>query len=378
MDKISGLTGSRAMTGAVKAKRADKPVGLPKDTVSKAESTELKGVYSKPVFKKDTSGVPITKVIPTKKSAAKKNQWSGINKPIIGTDENGKKVVFKHNSLGIFARVYPKAEMRKRDIKEIVASHIMQDEFNLPTVTYREGYVVDDKGQKRKGIVCDFIEGINTLESAKPEDIKNPDQAVEQSVIKGWMGDWDIIKNDSNVWILPDGTALAADFGFAIADGITDFGVPNANEKVMKALSKPENVDPIVNKITKLSDDEIKGMVHRAGSKNVDGWTPEMEKEFSDILIRNRDKLKKKNPFDNYYNGFHPTLKKPLNKLMYPLIFFTPDIQAPGCWKHPEVILDTMKALAGVYQMPLIAKVLGNIEERVIAWQDRKKLQTEG
>ncbi|MCD4785342.1 MAG: hypothetical protein K8T10_16105 [Candidatus Eremiobacteraeota bacterium] len=378
MDKLGAMTGARAMPGKVKAKKTEKPAGLPKDTVSKSEAGELKGVYAKPVFKNETPQVRISRVTPTKKSAASENQWSGINKPIIGTDENGTKVVFKHNSLGIFARIYPKSEMRKRDVKEVVASHIMKDEFDLPTVTYSEGYVVDDKGQKQRGIVCDFIEGIRTLETAKPDEIKNPDQAVEQSIVKGWMGDWDIIKNDSNVWLLPDNTAVGADFGFAIDDGITDFGVPNANEKVMKALSKSDNVDPIVNKIKDLSDDEIKGMVHRAGSKNVDGWKPELEKEFTDILIRNRDKLKKKNPFDNYYTGFHPTLKKPLNKLMYPLIFFTPNIDAPGCWKHPEVILDTLKALAGVYQMPLVAKVLGNIEERVIAWQDRNVLKTEG
>lgn len=378
MDNISAVTGTRTMTGMVNTKKAEKPEGLPKDTVSKAENTELKGVYSKPVFKKETTEVPMTRVTSSKKSAAGENLWSGINKPILGTDEKGNKVVFKHNSLGIFARIYPKAEMRKRDIKEIVASRIMQDEFGLPTVTYREGYVVDDKGQKQRGIVCDFVEGLRTLETAKTDEIKNPDQAVEQSIVKGWMGDWDIIKNDSNVWLLPDNTAVGADFGFSIDDGITDFGVPNASEKVMKALSKPENVDPIVNKIKNLSDDEIGEMVQRAGSNNVDGWKPELKKEFSDILIRNRDKLKKKNPFDNYYSGFHPFLKEPLSKLTYPLIFFTPNLDAPGCWKHPEVILDTLKALAGVYQMPLIAKVLGSIEERVIARQDRKKLQMEG
>ena len=348
---------------------------MPKDTVAKAESTQLEGVYTKPHFKVEKSEVPMTRVTPSKKKAANANQWSGINKPIIGHDENGKKVVFKHNTLGIFSRVYPKSEMRERDVKEIVSSHIMAEEFDLPTVTYREGYVVDDKGQQRDGIVCDFCEGLRTLENTDVKEIKNPDQTVQQSIIKGWMGDWDIIKNDSNVWILPDGTSVAADFGFALFDGITDFGVPNANEKVMQQLSNPENVDPVVNKIKNLSDEDIKGMVHRAGSKNVKDWTPKWEKEFTDVLIRNRDRLKKKNPFDNYYNGFHPTLKKPLNKLMYPLIFFTPEFQIKGAWKHPEVILDTFKALAGVYQMPLIAKAIGSVEERIIAMQDRKKLR---
>lgn len=360
------------------AAKPEKAAVMPKDTVAKAENTKLEGVYEKPTFKAETSGVPETRVVPSKKSAANANQWSGINKPIIGTDEKGNKVVLKHNTLGIFARVYPKSEMRERDVKEIVASHIMADEFNLPTVTYREGYVIDDNGQRKDGIVCDFCEGLRTLENTSTKEIKNPDQAVEQSIVKGWMGDWDIIKNDSNVWILPDGKAVAADFGFALFDGITDFKVPNANEKVMTDLSKPANVDPIVNKIKNLSNEDIKGMVHRVGTKNIRDWNDKREKEMTDVLIRNRDRLKKDNPFDNYYNGHHPFLKAPLNKISYPFIFFTPEFQIKGAWKHPEVILDTFKALAGVYQMPLIAKAIGTIEEKIIAIQDRKKLQESG
>jgi len=374
----TGLAG-QTIAGAGTTRKSGKKAALPKDTVSKAENAELKGVYTKEALAAVSAPtVRISRVTASKKKAANEGQWSGINKPIIGTDETGQKVVFKHNTLGIFARVYPKSEMRERDVKEIVASHIMADEFNLPGVVYREGYVVDDKGQQHDGVVCDFVDGLRTLEKATAKDIKNPDEAVHQSIVKGWMGDWDIIKNDSNVWLQPDGTSVGADYGFALFDGITDFGVPNANEKVMTALSKPENVDPIVNKIKNLSDDDIKGMVHRCGSKNVKDWNPKQENEFSDILIRNRDRLKKKNPFDNYYSGFHPTLKKPLNKLMFPLIFFTPEFQIKGCWKHPEVILDTFKALAGVYQMPLIAKVIGNIEERIIARQDRNMLRDEG
>lgn len=370
---------SQIKTGQPKAgsfKKAGKGPKLPSDKMSTTEKVDA-GIYSKPVFDKkpEATETPRIRVFPKKKSAAKEGNWSGINKPVLGADEKGNKVVLKHNNLGIFARVCPPSEMRLRDVKEVVASHIMKDEFNLPTVTYQEGYYMDEKGKEHEGIVCNFVDGLRTLEDTDTSAIKNPKQAVEQSIVKGWMGDWDIIYNDSNVWIQPDGTALAADFGFSIADGITDFGVPNANAKVMKNLSKPEFVDPIVKKIKNLSDEDIQGMVHRAGSKNIHDWNPKWEKDFTDTLIRNRDKLKKKNPFNNYYKGFHPFLKKPLNKLMYPLIFFTPEFQIKGAWKRPEIVLDSFKALAGVYQMPLIAKVLGNIEERVIARQDRKMLQ---
>lgn len=374
-----GMVGQTSFGALGKMERKEKPAQIStRDTVTHTKSAGVEGVYGKPQFKVEKTEVLITRVTPSKKKAAKENEWSGINKPIIGTDEKGNKVVFKHNTLGIFARVYPPSEMRERDVKEIVASRIMADEFKLPTVTYREGEVTDDKGQVHQGIVCNFVDGLRTLENTPPEAINDPDTAVAQSVVKGWMGDWDLIKNDSNVWIDKDGTPLAADFGFSIFDGITDFKVPNANEKVMTAFSKSENVDPIVNKIKNLSDKEIQGMVHRAGTKHVRDWNPKWEKEFSDVLIRNRDRLKKDNPFDNYYNGFHPFLKKPLNKLSYPLIFFTPEFQIEGAWGHPEVVLDTFKALAGVYHMPIIAKFLGNIEEKIIARQDRAKMQAQG
>ncbi len=376
-----GAVRSHQFTLPVKGKGgASKAITIPKDEVSLGNTKhKVSGLYSPAtvgVKEKKSGKTPDIRVYPTKKSAAKAGNWSGINKPVIGTDENGKKVVFKHNKLGIFARVCPPGEMRLRDVKEVVASHIMAEEFGLPSVVYYEGHIVDDKGQRHDGIVCDFIENLRTLEDTDVSAIKNPDQAVQQSIVKGWMGDWDIIKNDSNVWILPDGTAVATDFGFSIADGITDFGIPNANEKVMRAFAKPENVEPIVKKICSLSDEDIKNMVHKAGTKYIHDWNEKWEKEFTDILIRNRDRLKKKNPFANYYKGFHPFLKKPLSKLTYPLIFFTPEFRIKGAWGHPEVVIDTFKALAGVYHMPIIAKILGALEEKIIAYQDRKKLQS--
>jgi hypothetical protein len=373
--ELQGFTG-----GNESFKKLDEVNLLPTDKIVKGEKTETTGIYEKPIFEKPKAAdSPVTDilVIPKKASAAKSGNWSGINKPVIGTDEDGNKVVFKHNNLGIFARVCPPTEMRTRDVKEVVASHIMADEFNLPTVTYQEGHINDEKGIRRDGIVCKFVEGLHTLEDMPVSEIKTPDLAVTQSIVKGWMGDWDITKNDSNVWIKPDGSTLAADFGFSIFDGITDFKIPNANEKVMTAFSKPENVKPIVDKIKNLSDDDIKGMVHRCGSKNIRDWNEKWETDFSDTLIRNRDRLKKKNPFENYYKGFHPFLKSPLNKLTYPLIFFTPEFQVKGSWGHPEVVVDTLKALAGVYQMPVLAKTLLSIEEKIIARQERNKQQTQ-
>jgi hypothetical protein len=142
------------------------------DTVKTGESEGLPGVYYQP--RVDPTSNPVgTRVTPLKKSVAKEGNWSGINKPVLGTNEDGNKVVFKHNTLGIFQRACPPDEMRNRDVKEVVASHIMADEFNLPSVTYDEGYLVKEDGQEYQGIVCGFIEGLNTLEDASLEDIKN-------------------------------------------------------------------------------------------------------------------------------------------------------------------------------------------------------------
>jgi hypothetical protein len=147
--------------------------------------------------------------------------------------------------------------------------------------------------------------------------------------------------------------------------------VPNANEKVMTELSNPENVEPVVEKIKNLSDEEIHGMVNRAGSQNIHDWNEEKEKDFTEILVKNRDELRENNPFDDYYNGFKPHLKPPLNKATTPLIHFTPEFEIEGCWKRPEVVLDSTRVLAGMYGLDRTAQVLGKVEEKVIAHQDR-------
>lgn len=330
------------------------------------------------------------KVIPSKSLAASDANWSGINKPIKGTTEDGKKVVFKHNSLGIFARAYPPEHGREQDVKEIVASQIMAKYFQVPTVTYQEAYI-EEKGKKLEGIFSDLREDIleeyldkgekkvraRTLENTPTSEIKKPDVAVAQSIVKGWMGDWDIIANDSNVWVTKDGTPLAADFGFSLDKGITAtvLRIPNANMKVMQAFAKRENVEPVVEKIKKFSDDEIKQMVHWAGATYIHDWTPQMEKEISSTLIHNRDLLRKKNPFAQYYKGLHPLLHPPLHKTTFPIVFFVPDARCPKIWKHPEIVVDSLKALSIMYGHPRMAKLFEKMEKKIMTAQDGKKGQ---
>ena len=302
--------------------------------------------------------------------------WAGVNKPKMGVNERGEKVVFKKNTQGPLERILTGEEMREYEINEIVASHIIRDEFSLPAVEYREAYTVKD-GKRDEGIVSDFVSGLKVAgtlaggdEEGLVKKISNPDEAVAQCIIMGWMGDWDKIKNNSNIFIDPNNKALAADFGFSFSPGITFFGIPKANELIMNNLAKPENVKPVVEKIKSFSNKDIRGMVHRAGTKYVKDWSEEQEKRITGVLIKNRDDLKKDNPFDNYFEGFHPFLHRPFNSITKPLMFFGLFKDKPKLWNHPEVVLDGVSTLAEEHSFIAAAKVTGGLAGAIMTLED--------
>lgn len=255
------------------------------------------------------------------KAASCGSWWGGVNKPQKAEGEDGKLYAAKNNGPGLGFRILPEKQdaSRKRDVKEIVASHILTDYFGLPGVPYREG-APDDGGNVRN--ISEFLPGITPLIQSSISSVKNPDQAVAETIVRGWMGDWDNVFNSSNFWVKPDGTAVSGDFGNSILHGITSFGMPRANMKIMSAFAKPSNVYPITDKIKNLSDDEIRGMVSDIGKKWVHDWDFKIEGEISNTLIENRDQLRKNNPFDHYFSGTHPFCKPPLGSLLAP--FFIP------------------------------------------------------
>ena len=277
--------------------------------------------------------------------------WTGINSPRIGYDADGDKVVFKQNNLG-GSRWLSEADVREFTINEIVSSRIMADEFGLPAVPYRQAETqLGD--QTLRGLACDFIEGVRQPGSFMSgdqkvlEEITNPQEAVDQTIVACWLGDWDRVKNNSNMFITPEGTLRAADFGYSMTPGLTVFGIPKANELIMKHLATPENVKPMVNKITSLSDRDIERMVDRVGATHIDDWSSSDTKRLSDVLKTNRDEMRESPPFHKYFEGFHPLVRGPLSKLTYPLMLTTAYRQKPKLLLDGNLYLTTIKKMAG-------------------------------
>jgi hypothetical protein len=233
---------------------------------------------------------------------------------VIAESPQKERVVFKHNQYGGRGRLSPEGAA-ERDRHEVVGNAILE-RFGLPAVPTEEAYLEDAQGQLTRGIAAPLYEGLKTLEQVDVEAIKEPDVAVEQCILKGWMGDVDSTTNNSNVWILADGTPLAAaDFGYAFHQGVENLcGVPQANITVMKAFARPENVEPILAKIRNLSDADITCMVDEIGKARISDWSHEISRSYSEVLLANRDRLRASNPYEDFYPVENPTLGQQLRR----------------------------------------------------------------
>lgn len=252
---------------------------------------------------------------PLNQPAAEKNaRHRGLHQVKKAADNEGNIYVVKSYDFS-YSHFRPlTAKERKENIaREIVASHILADEFKLPAVTYEQGRIAGKSGEPREMVVSKFVPGLSTLWETPVEKIKNPDEAVAQCIVRGWMGDKDIIVNNSNIWITKEGKALAGDFGNAFRKKIAvnfgkkkgTFEIPKANLEVMRAFATFSNILPVTEKIKNLSDEDIQKMVHKAGIQHVHGWNLKLENKLTDILIYNRNRLRKRDPFMDFIKGNH-------------------------------------------------------------------------
>lgn len=316
-------------------------------------------------------------VFPTDQSVVKGDGWAGINKPVVAKDAEGHLFVAKSNTLGAFIGLHPDHDTHKENVREIVASHIVADEFKLPSLTFQEGFVKDSHGNKIEKVVSHKRDDFQTLEQASIDSVKDGDAAVTLTVLQGGLlGDWDSTFNDSNVWVRNDGALMGADYGYAMADGISCVGIPYANAKVMKKFATKENVTAITDKIKNLSDEEIHGMVDRTGKKWISDWSTEMESELSGALIHNRDALKKHNPFLKYVEGFHPIVNSKLAKATYPVFFYKAS-HAEFPWHRPDQALDVLGAVASYAHASGLEKVIHKIREHVPSPEQKAAAQNQ-
>jgi hypothetical protein len=253
-------------------------------------------------------------------AAGAKAHFSGAHHAEKARGEDGNLYVVKQYGIGNRSPL----EVNEAIAKEVVASHIMVDEFKLPGIPYQEGAVRNQEGQLEKAVICPYVPDLSTLWETSAKKIKNPNEAVAQCVVRGWLGDWDITINNSNIFIAKDGTVLAGDFGQSFNRGISTREIlvpsikkiPKANLTIMGKYAEPSNVRPVVEKIKELSDEEIHKMVQKYGEKYVEQWDSDMESKFSEILISNRNRLAEKDIFEKFYKGFHPLITPPFSVLV--------------------------------------------------------------
>lgn len=220
----------------------------------------------------------------------------GVNGPVLGYVGKDR-VVFKQE----MARHRGGEEARiNSHMKAVVASRIMKA-FGVPTVEYAPACLELESGEKLQGIVSEYVECKNLYEDPSLLfRVSNPDEAVAGNIVNAWIGDSDRIVNDGNVWVTPEGKVVLGDYGYAFRRKVTALGLPKSNLKVMECFATRENVNPVIRKITALTDEEIVSLVQRA-SQGLEYWNPQIEKEIIAVLIQNRDELREENPFAIYY-----------------------------------------------------------------------------
>jgi hypothetical protein len=251
-------------------------------------------------------------------------KWGGANGAEKAKGEDGKLYVVKSPTYGSGHRPLSSSEVNEAIAKEVVASHILADEFKLAGIPYQEGISQREGCPPVKAVICPYVPDLSTLWETSVKKIKNPNEAVAQCVVRGWLGDPDTIINNSNIFMKKDGTVLSGDYGLAFQKGIRyqilkrlpGKGAPKANLEIMNQYANPSNVGPISEKIKALTDREIREMVHKYGSEYTTFWNQELEEEFSQVLIQNRNELSEKNAFTNFYKGFHPFITPPVSTII--------------------------------------------------------------
>lgn len=174
---------------------------------------------------------------------------------------------------------------------QVMASAIME-ELGCNTVHYREAESQID-GKPVRGIAVEYVEGMHELAGRVDllRDNPDPDGAILGAVLCAWMGDFDRIVKDENIWIGPDRRVLFGDYGCAGLEHTQVLGaLPKVNRTLFRTLATPENVKAALNRVGSLSDTDIEGLVSRAAAQVPD--IPEgVSVELLHVLCQNRDQL---------------------------------------------------------------------------------------
>jgi hypothetical protein len=207
-------------------------------------------------------------------------------------DAAGRKLFFKHNLGGNFKYMVTESERRRRDICNILASHILTETFALHCVVYIDCLLLFRDGRQLRGVACDYLEQLRWLQMVLPQEVINQQDALCQIVVLTWLGDIDRLKNPSSDFVTRGGLYGTLDFDFCFNDGVSFFGLPIANRRALKYFTSIDTVETMITTILELTDADIAKMVGRVGHDWVSDWSDKYQSIFAGVLIRNRERLR--------------------------------------------------------------------------------------
>ncbi len=272
-----------------RAKRSTRPA-RPQDCLQLSHFQLMEGCQDRVELKLSENGMPL------------RVSSEGFNAPYHCTRRDGTDGVFKpipkdDKRWSVQSWLYEMA-------KEVVASRILRAFSRESGVIYR---TASNQQLGLLGVSTRLLD-ITTLH-AHPErlrSISNPDQAIAAGVVDCWMGNYDRIEKNSNVWISnKTNSVVYGDYGCAFYPGVKVLGLPKVNADLFQAYATRDRVEPTLTKIRGLSDASIGALVDEC-ARGCNFLRSEVRDEMVKILIQNRDELRKENPFAGYYNQGRP------------------------------------------------------------------------
>jgi len=223
----------------------------------------------------------------------------GLNAPVFCKNADGGTGVFKPFAVDSNPR---SAELkRKETVYEIASADIMKH-FNIPTITYYEARGTI-RGEERLGVYSDYVKNRSLAQDPTLlKEIRNPDETVRGIVFDAWLGNFDRIINNSNIWVKDDGNVIFGDYGCAFRKGVAAFGLPKANLSVMSLYATEANVGRALDEIRSLGDEEIAALVDHGLTHTTLG-DESLRDHMVGVLIHNRNELRASNPFEVFYSN---------------------------------------------------------------------------
>ncbi len=223
------------------------------------------------------------------------------NPILLARNADGEKMVLKVEP----ARTTEESQRRTQWwAAQLVASQAFQ-QLGANAVPYHYARAGD-----KEGLSCPFRE-FSLYSENRNVEIRNPDRMIRSMVVNAWLGDFDRIIKDDNIWLEPTGEVLLGDMGCAGLREVQAFGcLPKVHLNLFARYCTRENVEAALGDIRKLTDAEIRFMVADAVS-GLPGADTRVVERLSRDLTHNRDMLRAGNPFECLLGDEPPVFRMP-------------------------------------------------------------------